>query len=61
MKNVVKKEPVVSAATVAGIIVAVAAHFHVVLDVNTVSAVITSVLPVALSLLARQKVTPVSK
>lgn len=59
-KNIVQKEPVISAAVVAGLIVAGASYFNVVLDVDTVTAVITSVLPVVLSVFARRKVTPVS-
>lgn len=59
-KNVVQKEPVVSAAVVAGAIVALGSIFGIVLDLNTVSTIVAAVLPVALALIARQKVTPVS-
>lgn len=53
-----KTEPVLSAATISGVIIALAAAFHVVLDTGTVETVIAAVLPVVLSLFARAKVTP---
>ena len=53
-----KNEPVVTAATVAGVIVALAAIFNVALDTGAVETVIVAVLPIALSLVARAKVTP---
>lgn len=59
--NVVKNEPVVSAAAVAGIIVALASLLHVGLDIGTVQTVVVAVLPVILSIFARAKVTPVAK
>jgi hypothetical protein len=52
-------EPVVTAATVAGVIVAVASIFNVVLDLSAVQTVVVAVLPIVLSLFARAKVTPV--
>ena len=54
------REPVVTAASVAGVIVALAAIFNVVLDTGTVETIVVAVLPVVLSLFARAKVTPVS-
>lgn len=54
-----KSEPVVTAAAIAGVIVAIAAAFNVVLDTGTVETVIVAVLPIVLSLFARSKVTPV--
>ena len=60
MKNKVKSEPVVTAAGISGIIVALAAHFHVVLNTDTVDTVVAAVLPVVLSLFARAKVKPVN-
>lgn len=54
-----KTEPVVSFATLSGVVIALAAAFHVVLDTSTVETVIAAVLPVVLSFLARRKVTPV--
>jgi hypothetical protein len=53
-----KNEPVITAATVAGAIVALAAIFNVALDTGTVETVIVAVLPIVLSLFARSKVTP---
>jgi hypothetical protein len=58
-KNIVQREPVVTAATVAGLIVTAASIFNVVLDLSTVQTVVTAVLPLALAFIARQKVTPV--
>jgi hypothetical protein len=55
-----KNEPVVTAATISGVIVALAALFHVVLDTGTVQTIIIAVLPIVLSLFARAKVTPVA-
>ena len=54
-----KNEPVLSAAVIAGGIVALASVFHVVLDLNTVSTIVAAVLPVLTALVARSKVTPV--
>lgn len=53
------KEPVITAAAVSGILVALAALFNVGLDTGTVETVVIAVLPIVLSLFARAKVTPV--
>lgn len=53
------REPVLSAAVLAGAIVAIASVFNVVLELGTIEAVIASVLPVLTALFARAKVTPV--
>jgi hypothetical protein len=53
-----KSEPVVTAASVAGLIVAGASIFNVVLDLSTVQTVVAALLPVVASLFARAKVTP---
>lgn len=52
-------EPVITAATVSGVIVALASIFNVVLEIGTVETIIVAVLPLVLSLFARAKVTPV--
>lgn len=54
----IRSEPVVSAASVAGAIVALLSIFNVVLDLSAVETIVTAALPVVLSLLARAKVTP---
>lgn len=54
-----RSEPVLSAATVSGLILALASAFNVVLSVGVVETVVVAVLPVVLSLFARAKVTPV--
>lgn len=54
------REPVLSAATISGVVIALAAAFHVVLDTGTVETLITAILPIVLSLFARAKVTPTS-
>ena len=54
-----KSEPVLTATTIAGVIVALASIFNVVLDLNTVQTVITAVLPIIAGLIARNHVTPV--
>lgn len=53
------KEPVVLASTVSGVLIALAAIFGVVLDTGTVETIVAAILPIAFSLLARAKVTPV--
>ena len=53
-----KSEPVLTAATLSGIIIAVLSIFHVGVDPSTVEAVIAAVLPIILAVLARAKVTP---
>jgi len=52
------KEPVVTAATISGLLIALASIFNVVLNVGTVETVVVAVLPVVLSLVARAKVSP---
>jgi hypothetical protein len=53
-----RSEPVLTASTVSGAIIALLAAFHVVLDLGTVEAIVAAVLPLVLSLFARAKVTP---
>lgn len=55
----IRNEPVVTAATVSGVVIALAAAFHVVLDTGTVETVIAAVLPILLSFVARAKVSPI--
>ncbi len=55
------KEPVLTAATISGAIVAIASIFGVVLNLSTVSTIVVAVLPIVLALVARAKVTPVAK
>lgn len=52
-------EPVLTAATISGVIIALAAAFNIVLDIGTVETVIAAVLPIVLSIFARTKVTPI--
>lgn len=52
-------EPVVTAASVAGVIVALASMFGVGLELGAVETVVVAVLPVVTSLFARAKVVPV--
>ena len=54
-----QREPVVSAAVVASVIVTVASLLGVVLDLSTVETVITDVLIIVSALAAREKVSPV--
>lgn len=56
-----KVEPVITAATISGVIIAVAALFNVVLDTGTVETIIAACLPIVLGLFARAKVTPTAK
>lgn len=57
--NLVKREPVVTAGTVTGIIVALAAIFLPDIDAGTIETAIASVLPIIAAIFARSKVTPV--
>jgi hypothetical protein len=52
-------EPVLTAATVSGAIIALASVFGVVLDTGLVETLIAAVLPIALAFIARAKVAPV--
>lgn len=54
-----RTEPVISAAVVSAAIVALASIFDVVLELGTVETIVVAVLPIALSLFARRKVSPV--
>jgi hypothetical protein len=54
-----RTEPVVSAAALSGVLIALASTFGIVLDLGTVETVVAALLPIALSFLARRKVTPV--
>jgi len=54
-----KSEPVVTAASIAGLIVAGASIFNIVLELGTVETLVAAILPVVASFFARDKVTPV--
>lgn len=54
-----RSEPVLSAAVVAGAIVALLSAFNVVLDLGTVETIVAALLPVITAVLARDKVSPV--
>ena len=56
-----KVEPVITAATISGVIIALAAVFNVVLETGTVETIIAAVLPIVLGLFARKAVTPTAK
>lgn len=56
-----KVEPVLTAATISGLIIAAAAVFNIVLETGTVETIIAAVLPIVLGLFARAKVTPTAK
>ena len=53
-----KREPVLTATTIAGALVALAAVFNVGLDTGTAETLIAAVLPVIAGLIARSRVTP---
>jgi len=59
--NPIKVEPVLTVATISGVLVALAAVFNVVLTTDTVETVIAAVLPIVFSLIGRQAVTPTAK
>jgi len=54
-------EPVLLAATVSGVIIALAAKFDIVLDTGVTETIVAAVLPVFLALFARANVRPVAK
>lgn len=54
-----RSEPVISVAAIAGVIVALASIFNVVLDLSAVETLVAVLLPIVFSLFARAKVTPV--
>ena len=58
--QITKAEPVLTASAVTGVLIAIAAIFHVVLDTSLVETLVAALLPIALSLFARAKVTPTS-
>lgn len=59
MASVVKKEPVVTAAVVASAIVTILNLFGVVVDISVVQNVVSVLLFLVASFVARSKVTPV--
>lgn len=61
MPNKVKTEPVVTAGTVTGIIVAVAAILLPGVEAGTWEVAVAGVLPIIAAVVARFKVTPVTK
>lgn len=58
VKNKVSREPAVIIGALATLIVAVLAIFHIVIDVDTVSAIITAAAPLVASIFIRSKVSP---
>lgn len=52
-------EPVLTAAGVSAVLIAIAAHFNLVLETGLVETIVAAVLPIVFSLFARAKVTPV--
>lgn len=54
-----KQEPVLTAAGISGVIVALAAIFGVVLDTGLIETIVAAVLPIVLAFFARRRVTPV--
>jgi hypothetical protein len=56
----VSTEPVLTVATVSAAVVAAAGLFHVVLDLNAITAIAVVVVPFLGALIARSKVTPVA-
>jgi hypothetical protein len=59
--NPIKFEPVLTVATVSGVLVALAALFNVGLSTDTVETIIASVLPIVFAIIGRSQVTPVAK
>ena len=59
-RNSVSTEPVLTVATVSAAVVAAAGLFHVVLDLNAITAIAVVVVPFLGALIARSKVTPVA-
>lgn len=55
------REPVLIAATVSGVLIALAAKFNVVLDTGVTETIVAAVLPIFVSLFARANVRPVAK
>lgn len=55
----IRKEPVLSAAGVAGAIVALLSAFNVVLDLGTVETVVAALIPLIPAVFARDRVSPV--
>jgi len=53
-------EPVLTVASIAAAIVAAAGLFHVVIDLNAVTAIVVVVVALVQAAVARAKVTPVS-
>lgn len=53
-----KNEPVLSAAALSGLLIALASSLGVVLDLGTVETVVAALLPIAAAFLARRKVMP---
>lgn len=54
----IKSEPVLTAATVSGALIALAAIFHVVLDTALAETLVATLLPIVLAFVARAKVSP---
>ena len=59
--NVVKEEPVLTAAGLTGAIIAILSIFGVVLNTDTLETIIAAVLPIVLAAFARWQVTPTAK
>lgn len=56
--NPIKFEPVLTVATISGVLVALAALFNVGLATDTVETIIASVLPIVFAIIGRSQVTP---
>lgn len=56
-----KREPVLTAATIAGILIALGSVFGVVIDADTATTIAAALLPIIAALFARAKVTPTDK
>lgn len=54
-----KNEPVLTAASIVSAIIAVASVFNVVIDPDTLTTIVTALLPIVAALIARRRVTPV--
>jgi hypothetical protein len=59
--NPINTEPVLTVASIAAAIVAAAGLFHVVIDLNAVTAIVIVGVALAQAVIARSKVSPVAK
>lgn len=54
----IRNEPVLSAASVSAVIIALASAFHVVLDTGLVETAVAAILPLVFAAIARHYATP---